>query len=117
LYKRNIQSIKGLCSLPESEPSVVDYICWLSTKVTGLPEVFAGVNENFIFVTIEGAPVIAGGSIALAALQASAADSKGWISCLRSEMCEESRVWCQKNGGAPSTTILCWPPFKLGFVR
>jgi hypothetical protein len=37
--------------------------------------VFADVNENFISVTIESVLVMAGDSIDLAALQASAADS------------------------------------------
>jgi hypothetical protein len=42
LYICNVQSIEGLCSLmPEGDPSVVDYIRWLSTKVGGLLEMFA----------------------------------------------------------------------------
>jgi hypothetical protein len=54
LYERNVQSIGGLCSLMlEDEPSVVDYIRWLTAEVTGLPEVFAGVNENFVSATVE----------------------------------------------------------------
>jgi hypothetical protein len=53
-YERNVQSIGGLCSLMlEDEPSVVDYIRWLTAEVTGLPEVFAGVNENFVSATVE----------------------------------------------------------------
>jgi hypothetical protein len=48
--------------MPEGEPSVVDYIRWLSVDVTGLPEVFAGVNENFVSAMVEGTPVMAGGS-------------------------------------------------------
>jgi hypothetical protein len=35
LYALNMQSIGGLCSLmPESEPSVVDYLRWFSTELT-----------------------------------------------------------------------------------
>jgi hypothetical protein len=53
-YEHNIQSIEGLCSLmPEIEPSVMDYIRWLSTEVNGLSKVFAGVNENFISAVVE----------------------------------------------------------------
>jgi hypothetical protein len=53
-YERNIQSIEGLCSLmPESEPSAMDYIRWLSTEVNSLSKVFAGVNENFISAVVE----------------------------------------------------------------
>jgi hypothetical protein len=41
LYECNIQSIRDLCSpISEGEPSVTNYICWLSTEVTSLPEVF-----------------------------------------------------------------------------
>jgi hypothetical protein len=76
LYECGVQSIEGLCSaMPENEPSVVDYIRWLSTEVTGLLEVFAGTNENFVSATVEGTLVMAGNSVNHAALQASAADS------------------------------------------
>jgi hypothetical protein len=80
LYECNAQSIGGLCSpMLEIEPSVMDYIRWLSTEVTGLPEVFARVNGNFISVTVEGTFVMAGGCVDLAALQASAVDSRANI--------------------------------------
>jgi hypothetical protein len=46
----------------------MDYICWLSIEVTGLPEMFAGINRNFISATVEGTLVMAGDSIDLAAL-------------------------------------------------
>jgi hypothetical protein len=76
LYACNVQSIGGLCpSMHEGEPSVTDYICWLSTEVTGLPKVFAGINENFASIMIKGTLVMIGGSVDLATLQASAADS------------------------------------------
>jgi hypothetical protein len=76
LYERNIQSIRDLCSpIPEGEPSVTNYIPWLSTEVTSLLEVFVDVNENFVSATVEGTLVMDGGSVDLAALQASAADS------------------------------------------
>jgi hypothetical protein len=45
--------------MPEGEPSVVDYILWLTAEVTDLPEVFAGVSENFISATVEGTLAVA----------------------------------------------------------
>jgi hypothetical protein len=92
----------------ESEPSVADYIRWLSAKVTDIPEVFAGVNENFIFVAVGGAPMIVGGSIDLAALQASAADSRGGypacgVRCAKSRTC-----------GVEKMVVLLWLQFCVG---
>jgi hypothetical protein len=76
LYERNVQSIGGLCSLmPKGERAVMDYICWLTVEVTDLLEVFAGMNDNFVSVTVEGTFVMARGSVDLATLQASVADS------------------------------------------
>jgi hypothetical protein len=76
LYVCNVQSIGGLSlPMPGGDPSVVDYICWLSMDVAGLPEIFARINENFISATIEGALVMAGQSIDLSALQDTAAVS------------------------------------------
>jgi hypothetical protein len=67
-FERNIQSIEGLCSpMPESG--------WLSTEVTGHPEVFAGVNKNYVSVAVEGTVVMAKDSIDLATLQTVAADN------------------------------------------
>jgi hypothetical protein len=60
VYGHNVQSIGGLClAMPEGEPSVVDYILWLTAEVTDLPEVFAGVSENFISATVEGTLAVA----------------------------------------------------------
>jgi hypothetical protein len=61
--------------MPEGEPSAMDYIRWMSVEVTGLPEMFAGVNENFVSAMVEGTLVMAGDSIDLAALWTMAADS------------------------------------------
>jgi hypothetical protein len=80
LYIRNIQSIRGLCSLmPEGDLFAADYIRWLSTEVAGLPKMFAGVNEIFISVTVEGTLVMVGQSIDLGALQDVASVSKADI--------------------------------------
>jgi hypothetical protein len=75
-YENNIQSLGGLC-LPilDDEPSIGDYVCWLFVEVAFLPEVFVGVNENFISVVIEGVLMMVGDSVDLAMLQASTTDS------------------------------------------
>jgi hypothetical protein len=71
-YECNIHSIDGLCSpVSNGDPSVIDYLRWLATEVNSLPEVFAGVNENFTLAAIEGAHVMGGDAVNLAALQAS----------------------------------------------
>jgi hypothetical protein len=54
--------------MPEGDPLDVGYIRWLSVEVGGLPEMFAGVNENFISTAVEGALVMAGESVDLNAL-------------------------------------------------
>jgi hypothetical protein len=59
----------------DGEPSIRDYLRWLTVEVACLPEVFAGVNENFVSAVIEGMLMMARDSVDLAALQASAADS------------------------------------------
>jgi hypothetical protein len=60
MYEHNIRSIGGLCSLIcEGDPSVADYVRWLGVEVDSLLVVFAGVNENFVSVTIEGTLVMA----------------------------------------------------------
>jgi hypothetical protein len=70
LYVRNAQAIGGSCSpMPKGEPSVVDYLRWLSTEIFGLPDMFDGVNENFATITIEGALTMAGDSVDLEVMQ------------------------------------------------
>jgi ATP:corrinoid adenosyltransferase len=59
----------------EREPSAMDYIFCLSVEVTGLLEVFVGVNKNFASAAVEGTLIMAGNSIDLAALQTMATDS------------------------------------------
>jgi hypothetical protein len=64
LYVRNTQAIGGLCSLmPEGEPSDAGYLRWLSTKISGLPNMFGDINENYATATVEGALTMAGDSI------------------------------------------------------
>jgi hypothetical protein len=76
LYVRNILSIDGLCSpMPEGDLSTANYIRWLSVVVGDLLKVFAGVNENFVSITVEGALAMAGNSVDLDAIQDAATAS------------------------------------------
>jgi hypothetical protein len=69
LYVRNTQAIGGLCSpMPEVELLAADYLRWLSTEISGLPDVFGGVNENFATATVKGALAMAGDSVDLEAM-------------------------------------------------
>jgi hypothetical protein len=64
LYAGNVQTIRGLYSqMAVEEPSAEDYLLWLSKKVSSLPEMFGGVNENFATTAIEGALVMVGDSV------------------------------------------------------
>jgi hypothetical protein len=70
LYVCNIRSIGDLCSpMPKGDSLATDYIRWLLVEVGDLPKVFAGVNENFISSTVEGALMMAGDSVDLNAIQ------------------------------------------------
>jgi hypothetical protein len=76
LYVRNAQTIRGLCSsMPEGEPSAVDYLHWLSTKISSLPDMFGGVNENFITTVVVGALIMARDFVNIDALQSASAES------------------------------------------
>jgi hypothetical protein len=71
-------------------------------EVTNLPEVCAVMNENFVSAVVDGTLVMVGGSIDLAALQASAADSGADI--LPAELdvqraaCAVSKKWWHSFG-------------------
>jgi hypothetical protein len=66
LYAGNVQIIGGLCPpIPAEEPSVEDYLRWLLDEISGLPDMFSGVNGNFATAAIEGALTMAGDSIDL----------------------------------------------------
>jgi hypothetical protein len=80
LYVCNTQSFGGMCSsTPKGEPSAMDYLHWLSAEVSCLPDMFAGVNENFVSIAVEGALLMAGDSVDLDALQTVTADSGAYI--------------------------------------
>jgi hypothetical protein len=66
LYADNVQIICGLCSpMSAEELSVEDYLRWLSDEISGLPNMFNGVNENFATAAIEGALDVVGDLIDL----------------------------------------------------
>jgi hypothetical protein len=70
MYADKVQSIGGLCSVMSAEePSVEDYLNRLSEEVTGLLDMFSGVNENFATAAIEGALALAGNSVDLEGVQ------------------------------------------------
>jgi hypothetical protein len=53
----------------EGEPSAVDYLPWLSTELSGLLDMFGGINGNFVTATVEGALMMVGDSVDLDALE------------------------------------------------
>jgi hypothetical protein len=76
LYVCNAHTIGGLCSpMPESEPSTADYLHCLSTEISGLPDIFGGVNENFVTAAVERALVMDRASVDLDALQSTVIES------------------------------------------
>jgi hypothetical protein len=63
LFVCNVQTIRGLSSqMPVGEPSVKSYLRRLSEEISGLPNIFRVVNENFATAAIEGALAMAGDS-------------------------------------------------------
>jgi hypothetical protein len=80
MYAERVQSIRGLClTMLAGEPSIEDYLNWLFEDVSGLPNMFSGVNENFATAAIEGALSLAGDSVDLEVVQTGA--SKAGTSC------------------------------------
>jgi hypothetical protein len=70
MYAERVQSIDALClTMPAGEPSNEYYLNWLSEEVSGLPNVFNGVNENVATAAIEGALTLAGDSVDLEAVR------------------------------------------------
>jgi hypothetical protein len=60
LFVRNVQSIHCLSpQMPAGEPSVESYLRGLSKVISGLPDMFSGVNENFTTAAIKGALAMA----------------------------------------------------------
>jgi hypothetical protein len=117
LYVRNIRSIGGLCSsMPEGDPSVVDYICWLLVEVGDLPKVFAGVNENFVSAAVEGALAMAGDSVDLDTIQDAATVSDADILPTEKDV-QRAACAIAKNWWHSFVMTMCWMPFTLGFMR
>jgi hypothetical protein len=102
-FVRSIHSMGGLCSLMlEGNLSIAYYIYWFSVEVSGLPEVFADVNENFISAVVKGTLMMAGESIDLGALQDAASISEADILPMdrdvRRAACAVSKKWWRSFG-------------------
>jgi hypothetical protein len=63
LYVDNVQIIGGLCSQISIEEAFVEDYLRCHSEISGLPEMFSGVNENFATAVIEGALTMAGDSV------------------------------------------------------
>jgi hypothetical protein len=61
------------------EPLAADYIHWLSDEVSGLPEMFSGVNEIFATAAIEGGLAMARDSVDLDVVRGAAAESGTYV--------------------------------------
>jgi hypothetical protein len=54
-YERNIKGLGRICvPISGGAPSAEGYLHWLKSEVDFLPQVFAGVNKNFVSVAVEG---------------------------------------------------------------
>jgi hypothetical protein len=75
MYADKVQTIEGLCSpMSMMEPSVEDYLNWLSEQVVGLPDMFCDVNENFATAAIEGALTLVNDSVDLDVMRVAASE-------------------------------------------
>jgi hypothetical protein len=72
--------------MPAGEPSVEDYLRWLSDEIFGLPDMFSGVNENFATAAIEGAFSMAGDLIDLDVVRGAAAEGDVEVLLARSDV-------------------------------
>jgi hypothetical protein len=107
LYAGNIQIISGLCSpMPTEEPSVEDYLRWLSNEISGLLDMFSGVNENFATTAIEGALVMPSDSIDLDVVRGTTAE--GGVDVLPVGSNVRSVTW--------AVSKKWWRPFGYNYV-
>jgi hypothetical protein len=61
--------------LPEGKHSAADYLHWLSVEVSGLPDMFVGVNKNFVSTAVKGTLMMAEDYVDFDGLQTATADS------------------------------------------
>jgi hypothetical protein len=102
----NAQTIGGLCSsMLEGEPSAAHYLYWFSVEISSLPDMFGGMNENFVIATVEGALMMAGDSVILDALQNTAPRVVRIFYPLNA-MCEGPCGQCLRSCGAPWATTM-----------
>jgi hypothetical protein len=108
MYADEVQIIGGLCSpISMEEPSVEDYLNWLSEEMAGIPDMFCVLNENFAVAAIEGALVLVDDSVDLEAVQVAASEG-GMDFCLLDQAFEMLPGLFQKSGGALSATTTCY---------
>jgi hypothetical protein len=107
LYADNVQIICGLCSqISIEEPFVEDYFRCHLEEISGLPEMFSGVNENFATVAIEGALAMAGDSVECDIVQSMAVESGVDILPARHDV--RRAVW--------AVSKKWWRPFSYDYV-
>jgi hypothetical protein len=113
MYVDKVQSIGGLCSaMSVKEPSVEDYLNWPSEEVTGLPDMFSGVNENFDTTAIEGALALAGNSVDFEAVRVATSEGGADVLLTVSGVRRLLRLF-QRNGGGLSAMTMCYLLFVL----
>jgi hypothetical protein len=93
MYAEKVRTIGGLCSpMSVEEPSVEDYVNWLSEEVTGLIDMFCGVNENFATTAIEGALALASDSVDFEVMRVAASQGDTDVLPARSGMRKAARA-------------------------
>jgi hypothetical protein len=107
LYADNIWIIGGLRSaMPSEESSVEDYLRWLSDEISGLPDMFSSVNENFATAAIKGALTMAGDSIDL--------DVVRWATAEGDE--DDLPAGSDVQRVTRAISMIWWRPFSYNYV-
>jgi hypothetical protein len=112
MYAEKVRTIGGLCSpMSVEEPSVEDYVNWLSEEVTGLIDMFCGVNENFATAAIEGALALASDSVDFEVMRVAASQGDADVLPARSGMRKAARAvwkkWWRSFGYDYVLSIIC----------
>jgi hypothetical protein len=88
------------------EPSVEDYLRFLLDEISGLPDMFSGVNGNFAIAAIEGALAMAGDSIDLDVVWGVATEGDADVLLAGSDV--QRVAW--------SVSKKWWHPFSYSYV-
>jgi hypothetical protein len=118
MYADKVQSIRGLCSaMSVEEPLVEDYLNWLSEEVTGPPDMFSGMNENFATTAIEGALTLATNSVDLEAVRVATsgggADVLPAVSGVWKAARAVSKKWWRSFGYDYMLSVICAQQWKV----